>query len=82
MAVAWETVLGWLDREQVWVPAATSRHATVLGTILEAGGASANPVPDAHLAALAVEHGLTVASSDHGFARLPGVRWIDPLAGD
>jgi uncharacterized protein len=38
-------------------------------------------VPDAHLAAIAVEHGATIATRDRGFARFPGLRWIDPLAG-
>jgi predicted nucleic acid-binding protein len=36
-------------------------------------------VPDAHLAALAIEHGLTVCSTDGDFARFPGVRWENPL---
>jgi predicted nucleic acid-binding protein len=36
-------------------------------------------VPDAHLAALAIEHGLTVASTDGDFGRFPGVRWTNPL---
>jgi hypothetical protein len=38
-------------------------------------------VPDAHLAALAVEHGLTVYSADSDFARFRNVRWINPLTG-
>ena len=37
-------------------------------------------VPDAHLAALAMEHGLTVCSSDRDFARFPRLRWMNPLA--
>ena len=37
-------------------------------------------VPDAHLAALAVEHGLTLCSTDGDFARFPGLRWENPLA--
>jgi predicted nucleic acid-binding protein len=37
-------------------------------------------VPDAHLAALALEHGLTVYSTDGDFARFPGLAWENPLA--
>ena len=35
--------------------------------------------PDAHLAALAIEHGLVLCSSDSDFARFPGLRWDNPL---
>jgi uncharacterized protein len=37
-------------------------------------------VPDAHLAALAIEHGLTLCSTDGDFARFPGLKWENPLA--
>jgi len=37
-------------------------------------------VPDAHLAALAIEHGLTLCSTDGDFARFPELRWLNPLA--
>lgn len=37
-------------------------------------------VSDAHLAALAMEHGLTLCSTDGDFARFPGLRWENPLA--
>lgn len=40
----------------------------------------ANLIHDAHLAALAIEHGLTVCSSDGDFARFPDLRWLNPLA--
>jgi predicted nucleic acid-binding protein len=42
-------------------------------------GGRANLVPDAHLAALAVEHGLLLCSTDGDFARFPDLRWEDPL---
>jgi predicted nucleic acid-binding protein len=37
-------------------------------------------VPDAHLAALAIEHGLTLCSTDGDFARFPDLMWENPLA--
>ncbi len=36
-------------------------------------------VPDAHLAALAIEHNLTLCTSNGGFTRFPGLRWRNPL---
>jgi len=77
---AWATVREWLGREQVWIPSPTARHAEALGTVLASGGVSGNLVPDAHLAALALEHGLTLVSCDRDFARFPAIRWIDPLS--
>jgi predicted nucleic acid-binding protein len=37
-------------------------------------------VTDAHLAALAIEHGAVLMSTDRDFARFPGLAWRDPLA--
>jgi len=42
-------------------------------------GARANVIPDAYLAALAIEHGATWLTTDRGFARFPGLRWRHPL---
>jgi predicted nucleic acid-binding protein len=44
-----------------------------------AAGRGGDLTSDAHVAALALEHGGTVYSQDADFARFPGVRWIDPL---
>ena len=41
--------------------------------------AIADLVSDAHLAALAVEHGCRIATRDRDFARFPAVEWFDPL---
>jgi uncharacterized protein len=38
-------------------------------------------VPDAHLAALAMEYGLTLCSTDRDFARFMGLKWMNPIAG-
>jgi toxin-antitoxin system PIN domain toxin len=80
VAQAWQQVAEWLACEPVWVPAPTARHAAVLGGLLAATGVRAEHVPDAHLAALAVEHGLAVASADTDFTRFPNVRLENPLA--
>lgn len=77
---AWSQVQAWLACGNVWVPHPTERHADQLGRLIERGGISANLFSDAHLAALAMEHGLTLCSNDGDFARFPGLRWLNPLA--
>lgn len=80
VGAAWAVVTGWLNADTAWVPAPTERHAEVLERML-AQTSGADLVPDAHLAALAVEHGLVLCSTDRDFARFEGLRWEDPLAG-
>lgn len=79
-ATAWQRVSAWLSADPAWIPAPTERHAEVLGKLLAAPGVHGNLVPDAHLAALAIEHGLTLCSTDGDFARFPGLRWLNPIA--
>ena len=81
VAEAWQQVTHWLAADVVWTPAPTERHADVLGQLLVAPGVHGNLVPDAHLAALAIEHGLTLCSTDGDFARFSGLRWLNPIAG-
>lgn len=77
---AWRQVERWLRLESVWIPAPTARHAELLGGLLGDVGERADLVPDAHLAALAMEHGLELCSTDGDFARFSGLRWSNPLA--
>jgi hypothetical protein len=77
---AWSQVRTWLACESVWTPEPTERHAEVLGEFLTLPGVHGNLVPDAHLAALAVEHGLTLCSTDGDFARFRALRWLNPIA--
>jgi toxin-antitoxin system PIN domain toxin len=79
MADAWGQVQAWLACETVWSPEPTERHADVLGEILKLPGMRGNLVPDAHLAALAIEHGLTLCSTDGDFARFRALRWLNPI---
>jgi len=79
MAAAWAVVETWLDRPNTWIPVPTERHRSLLASLLTAGDARGNHVPDAHLAALAMEWGLVLLSADRDFARYPGLRWRDPL---
>lgn len=76
-----EHVRRWLTADPSWIPPATSRTASVLDKLIRQHGVAGNLVTDALLAALAIEHGLTVYSADTDFARFPEVRWINPLDG-
>ena len=80
MADAWRQVLAWVGNESAWIPQPTVRHAEIIGGLLAAHGMQANLVPDAHLAALAIEHGLVLCSTDGDFARFSGLRWENPLS--
>ncbi len=70
----------WLERPMVRILDPTPAHWEVLGRLLVGAQAGANLVPDAHLAALAVEHGATLCSSDQDFSRFKGLAWQNPLA--
>jgi predicted nucleic acid-binding protein len=81
MVTAWEQVRLWRSAENVWVPNPTERHGEVLERLLMEPGIRGDLVPDAHLAALAIEHGLILCSTDGDFARFPGLRWENPIKG-
>lgn len=77
---AWGFVADWLAVESVWIPTPTDRHMDVLATLVATHDITGNLMPDAHFAALAIEHGLEVCSADSDFARFTEVRWTNPLA--
>ena len=80
MSKAWKQVEAWLECELVWIPEPTERHREVLGSLLAGSGMQGNLVPDAHLATLAIEHGLRMCSTDGDFARFQNLRWQNPLS--
>jgi hypothetical protein len=77
---AWACVESWLTTDTVWIPAPTERHAEVLGSLIRTHRLRGNLVSDAQLAALAIEHGLTVCSADTDFALFGEISWQNPLA--
>lgn len=79
-AEAWRQVEEWLACEPAWVPQPGNAHRRIVGDFLRAPWMTSRLVPDAHLAALAIEHGLSLQSTDGDFARFPGLRWENPLA--
>ena len=56
------------------------RHWPIFAELCARTPARGNLVPDAYLAALAVENGATFVTHDRGFVRFRGVRLMDPLA--
>jgi uncharacterized protein len=78
-SMAWSFVADWLDADATWVPVPGERHAEILRDLVVAGDLRGNLVSDAHLAALAIEHGVGVCSADSDFARFPQVNWVNPL---
>lgn len=75
---AWAQVEDWLDRPAAYLPVPGGRHRQILSTMVTDHKPTGNLVPDAHLAALALEQGLTLATTDAGFARFSGLRTVDP----
>lgn len=79
-AEAWRFVTDWLSSDVTWIPGPTSKHAEVLGSLITTYHLRGNLVTDAQLAAMAIEHGLTLCSADTDFARFTEVTWLNPLA--
>ena len=76
---AWSYVADWLAVPVVWIPPATEVIARVYAGICAQADVAGNLVPDAQLAALAIQHGVELASADSDFQRFPGLRWFNPL---
>jgi uncharacterized protein len=70
----------WLAQPVATIVTPTRTHAATLRRLLQPLGTAGNLTSDAHLAALAIEHGGEVCSSDNDFARFEGLRWFNPLA--
>lgn len=78
---AMDIVDGWLERDNVTIPQPGTRHAALIRSLLTDLGTGGNLVTDAHLAALAIEHGLELCSRDADFSRFAGLRWVNPIDG-
>jgi toxin-antitoxin system PIN domain toxin len=76
---AFEFVDSWLSQSIARIVHPTSEHLAILCRLLEPLGTAGNLTSDAHLAALAVEHGAELCSRDADFSRFEGLRWTDPL---
>lgn len=79
LASAFEVLASWLEQPCVVVVEPGPRHFGTLRDLLLPLGTGGNLTSDAHLAALAVEHGAELCSADNDFARFPSLKWRNPL---
>ena len=73
-----QRIQGWLELPQVHVAQPSDAHFARLRAELERLGTAGNLTTDAHLAALAMERGYILYSTDADFARFPALRWVNP----
>ena len=69
----------WLQQPYVTAVGPGEHHWPIVSGLLRASGTAGNLTSDAHVAALALEHGATVVSADSDFARFSGVTHLNPL---
>jgi len=69
------------ERANAVLLAPGARHWTIFTKLCRESAARGNLVPDAWLAALAIESGCEFVTTDRDYARFPGLRWRHPLDG-
>lgn len=77
---AWAVVEDWLQRPAAWTPLPGPRHIGHLERQIREVRPTGKLVPDAEVAALAMQHALTVVTADRGFAQFTDVKVLNPLA--
>jgi predicted nucleic acid-binding protein len=70
---------GWISLSNVVLTSPTERHWRILSDLLPKSQARGPLIMDAHLAALAIEHGATLCTNDRDFLRFPGLKVEFPL---
>lgn len=76
---AFELAESWLRQPCSLVVQPGDRHLAILRGLLVPLGTGGNLMSDAHLAALAIEHGAELCTCDMDFSRFPSLRWKNPL---
>jgi uncharacterized protein len=79
-AEVFQIVRSWLAQPGVVLVQPGPRHFEILERLVVEGQAAGLLVSDAVLAALAIENGATLASTDRDFSRFSGLLWVNPLA--
>ena len=77
---AFGIVDGWLSLPNTVLVQAGPRHGEILQRLVVEGQATGPLLSDAVLAALTIEQGAILASTDRDFSRFPGLTWVNPLA--
>ena len=70
---------GWLAHPRVTLLAPGNEHWRILSDLVRVGQVRGDMLPDAHLAAIAIEHGATLCSADRDFTRFDGLHLWNPL---
>lgn len=78
-AASINTVRSWLEQPNVHVIGPGAQHIELLDSVLASGKATGSLVSDGVLAAIALENGAAIASTDRDFTRFPGLKWLNPL---
>lgn len=76
---AFDLIQAWLEQPSVTVPEPTARHLQMMRDLVSPLGTGGNLTSDAYLAALAIEHGAELCSTDNDFGRFSRLRWRNPL---
>ena len=79
LASAFDVIDSWLEQPSASVIQPGPRHLSILRELLLSVGTGGNLTSDAHLAALALEHGAELCTADADFARFPGLKWRNPF---
>jgi hypothetical protein len=74
-----DIVASWLEQPNVRIIHTTDHHFEGFAGLIRQAGTAGNLTTDAHLAALAIERGLVLHTTDADFARFPGLKWKNPL---
>lgn len=72
-------VSSWLAQPVAGILEPGDRHSEILRTLTRSGQATGALMMDAAIAAIAIEHGATLCTTDRDFSRFPGLTWINPL---
>jgi toxin-antitoxin system PIN domain toxin len=80
VADGWAVTAAYLEQPAVRLVTAGSGHIPIAAELAATPGLRSDDIPDVEIAALAIEHGLVLASHDHGFRRFSRLRVIDPVA--
>jgi uncharacterized protein len=78
-AEAEAAISSWLDQPAAGILDPGERHWDILRGLMRDGQAAGPPVMNAVLAAIALEHGAAVCTTDRDFSRFSGLKWTNPL---
>jgi toxin-antitoxin system PIN domain toxin len=81
VGAGWAVAAAYVEQPAVRLVTPGAGHAVIAAELAATPGRRSDDLPDVEIAAFAIEHGLVLASHDHGFRRFSGLRVVDPLTG-